>query len=90
VEYLDKAEKLQWIRQSALGERSIGKKLGRRTKKRKRLSTPTEQLSSDREREFCDAESKVEGLTVVEDGDFQDQTKGGIDIPKRRQSRKIA
>jgi hypothetical protein len=68
----------------------MGKKSGRRTKKRKRPSTPTEQLSSDREREFRDAESKVEGLTVVEDGDFQDQTKGGMDIPKRRQSRRIA
>jgi hypothetical protein len=36
-------------------------KSGRRTKKRKRPSTPIEQLSFNREREFRDAESKVEG-----------------------------
>jgi hypothetical protein len=89
AEFLDKAERLQRIRQPALGEKSIGKKSRRQTKKRKRHSTPTEQLSSDREGEFRDAESKVEGRTVVEDGDCQDQTRGGMDIPERRQSRRM-
>jgi len=63
-----------------LGEKSTGKKSRRQTKKRKRHSTPTEQLSSDRERGFHDAESKVEGRTVVEDRDFEHQIKGGMDI----------
>jgi len=67
----------------------MGKKSGRHTKKRKRPSTPTEQLSSDREREFLDTESKVEGRTVVENSDFQHQIRGGMDIPERRQSRRM-
>jgi hypothetical protein len=89
AEFLDKAERLQRIRQPALGEKSSGKKSRRQTKKRKRRSTPPEQLSSDREREFRDAESKVEGRTVIEDRDFQHQTRGGMDIPERRQSRSM-
>jgi hypothetical protein len=89
AEFLDKAERLQRTRQPALGEESIGKKLKWQTKKRKRHSTPTEQLSSDREREFRNAERKVEGRTVVEDRDFQGQTRGSIDIPERRQSRRM-
>ena len=51
-----------------------------KTKKRKRCSTPTEQLPSNREREFRDAESKVEGRIVVGDRDFQHQTRGEIDM----------
>jgi hypothetical protein len=71
AEFLDKTARLQRISQPALGEESIGKKSRRQTKKRKRYSTPTEQLSSDRERELGHAESKVEGRTVVKDKDFQ-------------------
>jgi hypothetical protein len=41
-------------------------------KKRKRPATLTEQLSSDREKEFREAEIKVEERTVVEDIDFLD------------------
>jgi hypothetical protein len=67
----------------------MGKKSRRHTKKRRRPSTPIEQLSPNREREFRDAERKVEGRTVVEDSDFQHQTKGGVDIPERRQSRRM-
>ena len=70
------------------GRKALEKKSKRRTKKRKRPPTPTEQLSSDREREFRDAESKVEGRMVVEDRDFEDQTTGGIDIPERKLSRR--
>jgi hypothetical protein len=82
AEFLDEAEGLQRVRQPALGEKRIGKESRRRTKKRKRRSTPTEQLSSDREREFRDAESNVERRTVVEDGDFEHQTREGMDIPE--------
>jgi hypothetical protein len=89
AEFLDKTARLERISQPALGEKSIGKKSRRQTKKRKRYSTPTEQLSSDRERELGDAEGKVEGRTVVEDKDFQHQTKGGVDIPGKRQSRRM-
>lgn len=64
----------------------MGKKSRERIKKRKRHSTSPEQLSSDREREFRDAERKVEGRAVVEDSDFHGQTGGGINIPERRQS----
>ncbi|KFY32153.1 hypothetical protein V493_00464 [Pseudogymnoascus sp. VKM F-4281 (FW-2241)] len=89
AEFLDQAERLQRIRQPALGEKRIGKKSSRQTRKRKRRSTPPEQLSSDRERDFRNAESKVEGRTVVEDGDFEHRTREGIDIPERRQSRRM-
>jgi len=88
AQFLNKAERLQSIRQPALRERSIGKKSSRQTKKRRRPPTPTEQLSSDRENEFCDAESKMEGRTVVEDKDFQDQTRSGTDILEMRKSRR--
>jgi hypothetical protein len=67
----------------------MGKKSIRHTKKKKRPSTPTEKLSSDRDREFPDAESKVEGRTVIEDSDFQHQTRDGVDIPERIQSRRM-
>jgi hypothetical protein len=66
------------------------KKSIQHTKKRKRPSTPIEQLSSDREREFRDVKSKLEGHTVVEESDFQHQTEGGVDIPKRRESRRTS
>jgi hypothetical protein len=89
LSFLDKAERRQRIKQPALGEKSSKKKSRRQTKKRKRRSTPPEQLSSDREREFRDAESKVEGRTVIEDRDFQHQTRGGMDILERRQSRSM-
>ena len=88
AEFLDKAERHQRTRQPALGEESIGKKSRRRTKKRKRPPTPIEQLSSDREREFCDAEREVEGRTVVEDSDFQAQARGSMDIPERKMNRR--
>jgi hypothetical protein len=88
AEFLEKAERLQQVKQPALGEESTGIKSTQRIKKRKRPSTPVEQLSSDREVEFRDAESKAEGRTVVEDRDFQDQARGNMDIPKRRQSRR--
>lgn len=89
AEFLDKAESLQRNTQPAFGEESTGKKSTRQFKKRKRDSTPAEQLSSDTERKFCEAESEAERRTVVEDTDFQDQTTGGIDIPERRQSRRM-
>lgn len=38
---------------------------------RKRYFTLLEQLSSDREKRSLDIESKVEGYTVVKDGDFK-------------------
>jgi hypothetical protein len=71
-EFLNKAERLQRTRQPALGEESIGKKSKRLTRKRKRPSTPTGQLSSNTERKYRDEERKEEGRTGVEDGDFQD------------------
>lgn len=86
AEFLDKAEGYQRVRQPALGETRIGKKSSRQTRKRKRRSTPLEKLSSNRETEFRDAESKVEGRAVVEDSDFEHRTREGIDIPKRRRS----
>ncbi|KAH8751835.1 hypothetical protein BGZ57DRAFT_913231 [Hyaloscypha finlandica] len=88
AEFLDKAERLQRIRQPAIGEESIGKKSSRRTKKRKRPPTPTDQISSDREREFRDVEREVEGRTVVEDSDFQGPARGNIDIPERKMNRR--
>ncbi len=88
AEFLDNAERLQQVKQPPLGEKSIGKKSKERTKKRKRDSTSPEQLSSDREREFRNAEGEVERRTVVKDRDFQCQTEAGINIPERRQSRR--
>jgi len=41
------------------------------------------------QREFRDAESKMEGRIMVEDRNFKDQTKSGMDIPRRRKSRKL-
>jgi hypothetical protein len=67
----------------------MGKKSIRHTKKRRRPSTLTEQFSSDRELEFRDAESKIKGRTVVEDSDFHYQTGDDVEIPERRQSRRI-
>lgn len=70
AEFLDKAERLQRTRQPATGEESIRKKSSRRTKKRKRPFTLTEQISLNREREFRNAEREVDRRTVVEDSDF--------------------
>ncbi|CZT08279.1 uncharacterized protein RCO7_11545 [Rhynchosporium graminicola] len=47
AEFLDKAERLQRTRQPVPGEESISKKSRRRTKKRRRPSTPIEEISSD-------------------------------------------
>jgi len=84
AEFLDKAERLHRTRQPVLGEESIGKKSRRRTKKRKRPPTPTEEISSDKEMEFRDAENAVEGRTVVEDSDFRGQTRGTMDEPVKK------
>ena len=85
---LDEAERLQRTRQPALGEEGTGKKSRRRTKKRKRPPTLTEELSSDREMEFRNAEREAEGRIVIEDSDFRGQTSGSIDIPERKTNRR--
>jgi hypothetical protein len=89
AQFLDRAERLQQMRQPALGEESGGKKSSRHTKKRKHPSTPTEQLSSGREKEFRDAEGKVKERTVIEDQDFPYQGSPSIDIPERRKSQRM-
>ncbi len=66
--------------------KSIEKKSKRRTKKRKRDNTLIEQLSSNREGEFRDAEREVKRVTVVEKSDFQAQINGGIEKLERRRS----
>ncbi len=50
----------------------------------KRESTPIAQVSLNRGTQFGDAESKVEGRTVIEDRGFQHQTNGEMDIEKMR------
>jgi hypothetical protein len=87
--FLDEAERLQRLKQPTPGEQRIGKKSTKRNRKRRRPSTPTEELSSDREREFCEAERNVEGRTVLEDSDFQSSSREGVDMSKRRQSNRM-
>ncbi|KAI9735395.1 MAG: hypothetical protein M1818_006401 [Claussenomyces sp. TS43310] len=88
AQYLNKAERLEGMRQPLLGEEGTGKKSTRPTRKRRRPHTPPEQLSSDREKEFRNAESRAAGRAEVEDGDFPNQTRAGMEIPNRRKSRR--
>jgi hypothetical protein len=81
---LDGAERLQQTRQ--LGH---GKKSQRLTRKRKRSSTPMEELSSDRENVFLDAEKEVEERTSDDDRDFRGGVGEGINTLEIRRSKRI-
>jgi hypothetical protein len=58
----------------------------RPTKKRRRPSTPPDDLSSDREHIFYEAETEVEKQIADADEDYLDGP-GGMDIPERRSKR---
>ena len=82
--YLDKAEKLQSASLSG-----TGKKSKRRTRKRKYSSSSVEELLSDRENVFRDAEKGVEERATDEDRDFSGAAAEAFDIPQRRRSKRI-
>ncbi|KAI9736071.1 MAG: hypothetical protein M1818_006247 [Claussenomyces sp. TS43310] len=84
--FLGTAEELQQVKQPALGGERHGVKSSRQTKKRKRSSTPPEEISFDKETIFRDAESKIEKQTAIEDTNFRGRIQG-MDIPDRRRRR---
>lgn len=84
AEYLNKAERLQQVRQPGHGQSS-----DRPTKKRRRPSIPPDDLSSDREDMFCETEKDVERHTSDADEGFPGSAGESFDIPERRRSKRI-
>jgi hypothetical protein len=84
AEYLNEAGSLQRIRQSGHPQSS-----DQPSKKRKRASTPLEELSSDAENLFRDAEEGDDVRTDDRDEDFQGQASHSTDLPERRRSKRI-
>lgn len=72
--FLNKAEAMQESRELAQGSVGQGIKLTRKTRKRRRSSSPFDQLRSDDEHEHLKQEVKAEEKTDAADSDFRFET----------------
>jgi hypothetical protein len=78
--FLKEAEKLAGVRTTASRQPPRGKKSLRQTKKRKRVPTPPEELSSDTERRYSEREAFAEGRQNASDEDYVEGNRASVSI----------
>lgn len=74
AQFLNRAEEMQESREPTQGSRGKSVKSNRKTRKRKRSSTPFDQLRSEDEAEHLNQEAKAEERIDAADGDFSSGT----------------